>query len=145
MHVPTPLLFKLFLEYTIRRVHVNQDSLKLNSTRQLLVYADDVNIFGGSVQTVKEKYEISVFASMVIRLEVNVDTIKYMVMARDQNARRSHSMKIDNISFERVEEFKYLGTILTNQNSIPEEIKSRLKSGNACYRSVQYLSSSNFL
>jgi len=69
-------------------------------------------------------------------LEVNADKIKYMVMSRDQDAGRSHSMKIDNSSFERVEEFKYLGTALTNQNSIQEEIKSRLKSGNACYHSV---------
>jgi hypothetical protein len=42
-------------------------------------------------------------------LEVNADTTKYMVMSRDQNAGRSHSVKIDNSSFERVEEFKYLG------------------------------------
>jgi hypothetical protein len=42
-------------------------------------------------------------------------------------------------SFERVEEFKYLGTVLTNQNSIQEEIKSRLMSGSACYHLVQNL------
>ena len=46
---------------------------------------------------------------------------------------------------ERVEDFKYLGTTLTNQNSIQEEIKCRLKSGNACYYSVQNLFSSTFL
>jgi len=54
-------------------------------------------------------------------------------------------MKIDNSSFGRVDEFKYLGTTLTNQNSIQEEIKSRLKSENACYRSVQNLLSSCLL
>jgi hypothetical protein len=59
-----------------------------------------------------------------------------MVMARDQNAGRNHNMKIDNSSIERVEEFKYLGTTLTNQNSIQVEIKSRLKLGNACYYGV---------
>jgi hypothetical protein len=48
-------------------------------------------------------------------------------------------MKIDNSSFERVEEFKYLGTTLTSQNSIQEEIKMRLKLGNACYHLVQSL------
>jgi hypothetical protein len=51
-------------------------------------------------------------------------------------------MKIDNSSIERVEEFKFLGTTLTNKNSIQEEIKSRLKLGNACYYSVQNLLSS---
>ena len=69
----------------------------------------------------------------------------YMVMSRDQNEGRSHSTKIDNISFERVEEFKCLGTTFTNQNSIQEEIKNRLKSGNACYHSVQNLLSSSLL
>ena len=61
----------------------------------------------------------------------------YMVMSRDQNAGRNHSMRIDNSTFDRVEEFKYFGTTLTNQNSIPGEIKSRLSLGNACYYSVK--------
>jgi len=52
-------------------------------------------------------------------------------MSQDQNAGGSHNINIDNSSFERVEEFKYLGTTLKNQNHIKEEIKSRLKSGNA--------------
>ena len=63
-------------------------------------------------------------------------------MSQDQNAGRSHNIKIDNSSFERVDEFKYLVTILTNQNSFQEGIKSRLKSGNACYHSQQNLLSS---
>ena len=54
-------------------------------------------------------------------------------------------MKTDNSSFERVGEFKYLGTTLTQQNSIQEEIKSRLKSGNVCYHLVQNLMSSSVL
>jgi hypothetical protein len=61
-------------------------------------------------------------------------------MSRDQDAGRSLSIKIDSSSFERVEDFRYLGTTLTNQNSIQEEIKSSLKSGNACYHLVQNLS-----
>jgi len=54
-------------------------------------------------------------------------------------------MKTDNSSIERVEELKYLGTKLTYQNSIQEEIKSRLKLWNACYYSVQNLLSSRLL
>jgi hypothetical protein len=65
-----------------------------------------------------------------------------MIMSQDQNAGQTHSMKIHNSSFERVDE---LGTTLINQNLIQEEIKSRLKSGNACYHSVQNLMSSSLL
>ena len=69
----------------------------------------------------------------------------YMVMPRDQNAGRSHntSIKTDNSSFERAEEFKYLEKTLTNQNSIQYEIKSRLKTRNACYHLMQNLLSSS--
>jgi len=54
-------------------------------------------------------------------------------------------VRIENITFERVEEFKYLGTNLTHQNSIPEEIKRSLKSGNACYHLMQKILSSRLL
>jgi hypothetical protein len=64
-------------------------------------------------------------------------------MSCNQNAGQNHNIKTDNKSFERVEQFKCLGTTLTNQNSIQEEIKSRLKSGgNACYSVKDLLSSS---
>jgi len=66
-------------------------------------------------------------------------------MSGDQNAGPSHSMKTNNSSFEGVKGFKYLGTALTNQNCIWEAIKNRLKSGNACYHSVQNLLSSSVL
>jgi len=61
------------------------------------------------------------------------------VMSRDQNAGQSHNIKIANISFERAEQFKYWGTIIMNQNSIQEEIKSTLMSECACCHSVQNL------
>jgi len=63
-------------------------------------------------------------ASKETGLQVTADKTKYMVMSRDQNVRRSHRIKMDNNSFVRVEEFKYeyLGTSLTDQNSIQEEI-----------------------
>jgi len=127
----SPMFFNFALEYAIRRVQVNQDGLKLNGTHQLLAYADDVNILAGSMHTLKENAEALVAATREIGLEVSADKTKYMVMSRDQNAGRIHSVRTDNSTFERVEEFKYLGTALKNQNSITEEIKSRLRSGNA--------------
>ena len=73
--------------------------------------------------------EALVAATREIGLEVSADKTKYMVMSRDQNAGQIYSVRIDNSTFERLEEFKCLGTTLTNQNSFAEEIKSRLRSG----------------
>ena len=102
------LLSTFALEYAMRRVQANQDGLKLNGTLQLLVYANDVTNLGRSVHTITKNTEPVVVASKEIGLEVNADKTKYMVMSRDQNTGRSHSIKNDNSFFERVEEFRYL-------------------------------------
>ena len=67
------LLFNFALGYAIRKVQVIQDGLKLNDTHQLLVYADDVNMLGGSVHTIKENAEALVVANKEFGLEVNAD------------------------------------------------------------------------
>jgi hypothetical protein len=82
---------------------------------------------GGSVRSVQKNTEALLGASKETGLDVNADKTQYMVMSGDQNAGRIHRIKTDNISFERVEEFRYLGTTLKNQISIQEKIKSRLK------------------
>jgi hypothetical protein len=94
-------------------------------------------MLGRSIHTTEKNPEVLVVASKETGLAVIVDNTKYMVRPRDRNSGCCHNMRIDNGSFERVEEFKYLGTNLTNQNSIREEIKSRLKSGNAGRHWVQ--------
>jgi hypothetical protein len=141
----SPLLFNFALDYAIRRVQGNQEGLKLNDTHQLLVYADNVNILGIGIHAIKNNTEALVVTSKETGLEVNAGKTKYMVVSRNQNAGQNHNIKIDNKSFKRVEQFKYLGTTVTNRNSIQEEIKIRFKLGNACYHSVQDLLSSSLL
>ena len=119
----SPLLFNFALEYAIRRVQVNQDGLKWYPPASGLCLVglrtyQHPGILGGCVHSVKKNAEALVVASKENGPEVNADKTKYMVMSQDQNAGQSHSMKTDNSSFERVEEFKYLETTLTNQNPI---------------------------
>jgi hypothetical protein len=68
-----------------------------------------------------------------------------MIVSRYPNSGQNQNIRIANESFENVAKFKYLGTTLTNQNDIHDEIKSRLNLGNACYYSVQNLSSSSLI
>jgi hypothetical protein len=80
-----------------------------------------------------------------VDLEVNLKKSKYTLMSCSQKIGEKHNIKIANRSFEDVAKFGYLGTTLTDQNCMHEEIKSRLNSGNACYHSVQSLLSSHLL
>jgi hypothetical protein len=139
------LLLNSALEYAIRNVQENEVGLELNGTYQLLVCADDVNLLGDSVNTIKEKSETLLEASRDIGLEINAEKTKYMIMPRHPNSGQNQNIRIANESCENVAKLKYLGTTLTNQNDIHEEIKSRLNLGNACYHSVQNLLSSRLI
>jgi hypothetical protein len=82
-------------------------------------------ILGGSVHFIKDNAESLEVANKEAGLEVNGDKTTYIIISRDQNTGKSHNVKSDFVSFEGMEEYKYLGTNLTNQNFIQEEIRSR--------------------
>jgi hypothetical protein len=112
--------------------------LKLNGTHQLLAYADDMNLLGGNIDTIKTNTETLIYAGKEVGLEVMVEEAKYMLLSRYQNVGQNHYVKIVNRSFECVK-VQIFGNTVTNQNLIQEEIKRRFNSGNACYHLVQSL------
>jgi hypothetical protein len=141
----SPMPFNFSLEYAIRKVQENQVGLKLNGTHQLPAYADDANLLGDNIDTVKKNTETLTGASKEVGLEIYIEETKYMLLSRHQNAGQNRNIKITNRSFENVSQFKCLGTTVTNENLIKEEIKKRLNSGNACYHSIQNLLPSRLL
>jgi hypothetical protein len=82
--------------------------------------------------------ETLIDASKEVGLEIIIEKTKYMLLSHHQNIGQNWDIKIANRSFENVPQFKYLGTTVTNQNLIQEEIKRRLNSGNVCYHLVEY-------
>jgi hypothetical protein len=71
----------LALEYTISRIQEIQEGLKLNGLYQHLLYADDINILGGSMCTVKKNTEALVTASKEVSIEVHAEKTKNMIMS----------------------------------------------------------------
>jgi hypothetical protein len=110
--------------------------LKLNRTHHLLVYADNMNLLVNNIHTTKETMETLIDASKEVGLEVNTE--KTMLLSHHQNAGQNYDIKIADRCFENAAQFRYLGTTITNQNLIQEEMNL----DNACYHSMLNILSS---
>jgi hypothetical protein len=95
----------------------------LNGTHQPLAYTDEVDLLGDNKDTIKKNKETLIDGNKEVGLEINVEITKYKLLSRQQNVDQNRDLKIANRSSENVSQFKYLGTTVTNQNLIQEEIE----------------------
>jgi hypothetical protein len=82
------------VEYAVRKVRENQVGLKRNGTHQLLAYADDVNLLGDNIDTIRKNKETLIDASKEVDLEINVEKTKYMLLSRHQNVGQNWDIQI---------------------------------------------------
>jgi len=111
-------LFNNSVEFEAKRIHLKQESLKSNCTHKLRFYADDVSILGGIVPAIEKNTNTWIAANKETGLKFNAGETKYIFMSQNREARRCHNIEIDNSTFNRVEDFKYLVTNLSYQNNI---------------------------
>jgi hypothetical protein len=91
-----------------------------------MAYADNANLLGDNIDTIKKNTETLIDASKEVGREINVEKTECMLPSRHQNVGQNWDIKIANRSFGNVSQFKYLGTTVTNQNLIQEKLRDNL-------------------
>lgn len=129
----SPLLFNLVLEKAIRSAEIKTELLSIQGPKLLLAYADDIDLIGDSILSTKDIFNKVERATREVGLKINEEKTKYMCINKTTRRDRiGQNVTINNYNFERVQRFKYLGAVITDDNDVTEEIKSRIQSGNRC-------------
>ena len=128
-------LFNLVLERTMRQLTNNPGGTLLNRLTQHMAYADDVDLLGRREQELREMFIEFEEESKRAGLSINEAKTKYMYMSRKAKHHLTGSFAINSYEFEKVDTFKYLGSLITSNNENPLEIKDRIKAGNKAFKS----------
>ncbi|CAI6370121.1 unnamed protein product [Macrosiphum euphorbiae] len=130
----SPVLFNLVLEKVIRETNIGpQEGMPLQgSSVALLAYADDLVLMDKSHDGLRSLCGRLEEAAKKVGLQINEDKTEYMVVGRKDSTRMYPSLRVGNHDFNRVKQFKYLGSVLTEKNETDKEVAARIQSGNKC-------------
>jgi len=138
----SPVLFNLAPEQVIRDMK-DSKSIGLVGNRNLLAYADDIDILGESQDQIISSTFKLIEASLRIELKINGNKTKYMIMTR--HLINKQNLNIDQYTFEQVDNFKYLGVNINANNNMHNEIHLRLAAANRSYFAMNKMFKSRLL
>lgn len=135
------LLFNAALELTIRKSGINRSGTLLNKSHQCLAYADDILLIARSRKKLEEVAGDLFKTAKQIGLQINKSKTKYMELKNKQGENRQNNLRVQMgeegvQEFEEVEEYMYLGVLITNKCKEEREIDLRIAKGSRCAGSV---------
>lgn len=125
------LLFNFALEGAVRQSEIQVGGSVFNHTAQILGYADDIDIIGGTFGAMSEAFTNLEAAAARFGLEVNQSKTKYMLT--NATRRAPERIQVNGYTFDTVNEFIYLGSLVTNDNEMVAEVQRRIQAANRCY------------
>lgn len=138
------LLFNIVLEKAVRASGVDPNGTIFGRLRQLLAYADDVDILGRNRSHVEEAFVALQAEAARLGLQVNVEKTKYMVASTSASRTTNQVVNIGGSSFEVVDAFTYLGSEVNKNNDISTEVTRRITAANRCFYSLNQIFRSRF-
>jgi hypothetical protein len=135
------------LEWVIRRMHGNWKCTFINTSRQILGFAEDVDVLGRAIIEVKEAFVQIDTAAAKEGLEINKDKTKFMTVEKinQHGSRLGQNLTMNNYNIEVVQLFKYLGVIVNVENAIEEELQKRMYQATRCFYGLKSLFNSSHL
>jgi hypothetical protein len=134
----SPVLFNLVLERVIREMNTSEGVILGQIRIRMLAYADDIALLGEDLDMIKRLESNLINTAKKVGLTVNEKKTEYLVASRrNRNGGREQYIKIEELKFKRVSQFKYLGTMMTEDKDIKTEVSTRIQLANREYYGLE--------
>ncbi|KAG8239415.1 hypothetical protein J437_LFUL012751 [Ladona fulva] len=130
------MLFNLALEHVIRNSGIDTSATLTNKSKQIVGYADDLNILGRSVPSIKEAFGNLETGAKDLNLKVNEHKTKFLLQSRKHRVGNGQNITIGNYNFEGVNNFTYLGSNVSSDDDETKEIRKRIDAANRAFYSL---------
>jgi len=142
----SPVMFNLVLEKIVREMNISE-GIELGQVKiGLIAYADDIALLGENIEVIKSLGKKLIKTAEKVGLTINDDKTEYLVVSRsNRNYRLEQHIELEGHKFKKVSQFKYLGSIITQDNELKTEVSSRTQLANKGYYELEKILKSRTL